>query len=52
MGDFLGTGNVATQQIGWTINKVKELIKDMIKNKVIDDWSEDERYHLLTAKGV
>ena len=52
MGDFLGTGNVATQQTGWTINKVKELIKDMIKNKVIDEWSEDERYHLLTAKGV
>ena len=24
----------------------------MIKNKVIDEWSEDERYHLLTAKGV
>ena len=24
----------------------------MIKNKIIDEWSEDERYHLLLAKGV
>ena len=34
------------------IDKVKELIRDLIENKVIDEWSEDERYHLLTSKGV
>jgi superfamily II DNA or RNA helicase len=51
-GDWLGTGTKATQQSGWSIQKVKELIRDLIKNKVIDEWSEDERYHLLLAKGV
>jgi SNF2-related domain/Phage-integrase repeat unit len=51
-GDWLGTKRKATQLIGWSVNKVKELIRDLIKNKVIDEWSEDERYHLLFAKGV
>jgi hypothetical protein len=51
-GDFLGTFRIADQITGWNIQKVKELIKDLIKNKVIDEWTADERYHLLTAKGV
>jgi superfamily II DNA or RNA helicase len=51
-GDWLGTGRIADQERGWSLQKVKELIKDLIKNNVIDEWSEDERYHLLTAKGV
>jgi hypothetical protein len=42
----------ATQRIGWSIQKVKELIKDLIKNKVIYEWSDDDRYHILAAKGV
>lgn len=51
-GDFLGTYRIADQITGMTIHKVKELIRDLIKNKVIDEWSADERYHLLTSKGV
>ena len=51
-GDWVGTGRKATQQIGWSIQKVKDLIKDLIRNKIIDEWSEDERYHLLLSKGV
>ena len=51
-GDFLGTYRIADQVTGMTIDKVKELIRDLIKNKVIDEWSADERYHLLTSRGV
>jgi hypothetical protein len=51
-GDFLGTGRISTQIAGWSIEKVKELIKDLIENKVIYEWSDDERYHLLLSKGV
>lgn len=51
-GGWLGTDREATQNVGWTIQKVKELIKDLIKNKVIDEWSKHERYHLLATKGV
>jgi len=32
-GDWLGTGTIATQQSGWSIERVKELIRDLIKNK-------------------
>ena len=51
-GDFLGTGREANKITGWTIQKVKELIKDLIENKVIYEWTDDERYHLLLSKGV
>ncbi|MGC2383122.1 MAG: integrase repeat-containing protein, partial [Nitrososphaeraceae archaeon] len=51
-GDWLGTGTIAPRIAGWSIENVKELIKDLIKNKVIDEWSENERYHLLLSKGV
>ncbi len=40
------------EEKNWSIKKVKELIKDLIKNNVIDEWSDDERYHLLFSKGV
>ena len=51
-GDFLGTGRIANKITGWTIQKVKEILKDLIENKVIYEWSDDERYHLLLSKGV
>lgn len=51
-GDWLGTGRKATQQLGWSIQKVKELIKNLIKNKIIDEWSDDERYHLLLEGSI
>jgi superfamily II DNA or RNA helicase len=51
-GDFLGTGRIANKITGWTIQKVKELVQDLIENKVIYEWSDDERYHLLLSKGV
>ena len=51
-GDFLGTGREANKITGWTIQKVKEILKDLIENKVIYEWSDDERYHLLLSKGV
>ena len=51
-GDWLGTGRISTQITGWSIDKIKELIKDLIENKVIYEWSDDERYHLLLSKGV
>jgi superfamily II DNA or RNA helicase len=51
-GDWLGTGSISTQISGWSIEKVKGLIKDLIENKVIYEWSDDERYHLLLSKGV
>ncbi len=51
-GDWTGTGRISDRIAGWTIQKVKELIKDLIRNNVIDEWSENERYHLLAAKGV
>ena len=52
-GDFLGTGIVATQDAGWSIEKVKELLRDLIKNKVIYQWNEDARlYKVLMTKGV
>jgi hypothetical protein len=51
-GDWLGTGTIAYTITGWSIEKVKEILKDMIKNKVIDEMSDDERYHILASKGV
>jgi hypothetical protein len=52
-GDFLGTGTLPSQEIGWSIEKVKELLRDLIKSKVIYQWSEDARlYKVLLTKGV
>jgi hypothetical protein len=34
-GDWLATGTVATQDIGWSIEKVKELLKSIIETRVI-----------------
>jgi hypothetical protein len=36
----------------WNIRRVKELIKDMIEHNILDDMSEDERYHILLHKGI
>ena len=44
---------MATQDAGWSIEKVKELLRDLIKSKVIYQWSEDARlYKVLLTKGV
>ena len=51
-GDFLGTGIVATQDMGWSIEKVKELLKSMIKTRIIYEWSEARLYKFLLTKGV
>ena len=52
MGDWLGTGNIATQQTGWTINKVKELLRALIESRAIYTWNEVDLYSLLHTKGV
>jgi hypothetical protein len=36
----------------WNISRVKELIKDMIEHDILDDMTEDERYHVLLHKGI
>ena len=52
-GDWLGTGTLPSQETGWSIEKVKELLRDLIKNKVIYQWNEDARlYKVLMTKGV
>jgi superfamily II DNA or RNA helicase len=52
MGDWLGTGNIATQQTGWTINKVKELLRALIESGIIYDWNEAVLFSLLNRKGL
>ena len=51
-GDFLGTGTIATQDTGWSIEKVKELLRSMIETKIIYEWSEARLYKFLLTKGV
>ena len=51
-GDFLGTGTIAPQYTGWSIEKVKELLRFMIETKIIYEWSEARLYKFLLTKGV
>ena len=51
-GDFLGNGTVASQYTGWSIEKVKELLRSMIETKVIYEWPEARLYPVLLTKGV
>ena len=39
-GDWLATGRVANQIKGWSIEKVKELLRGLIESKTIYDWDE------------
>jgi hypothetical protein len=36
----------------WHIQRVKEFLKDMIEHRILDDMTEDERYHILLHKGI
>jgi hypothetical protein len=51
-GDWLGTGRIADQERGWSLDKVKELIRDLIKSKAYENWPEDVRCHILLARGL
>jgi hypothetical protein len=51
-GDFLGTETRAPRETGWNIQKVKELLRDLIESKVIDTFSEVRLHNLLYSKGV
>ena len=39
-GDWLGTGRIANQIKGWSIEKVKELLGGLIESRAIYDWDE------------
>jgi len=49
-GDWLGTG--VTNPIKWPVQKVKELLRDLIKSKVIYQWDEAVLYSFLLRKGL
>lgn len=51
-GDWLGTGTLFSQDTGWSIENVKELLRSMIKSRVIYDWSDTRLYKFLLTKGV
>ena len=51
-GNFLGTGTAASQDTGWSIEKVKELLKSIIETRVIYEWPEARLYKFLLTKGV
>ncbi len=51
-GDFLGTGRIADQETGWSISKIKELLKHLIEGKVIYEWDEAVLYSLLLRRGL
>jgi hypothetical protein len=46
-GDWLGTGTIAHTITGMSISKVKVIVRDMLENKVFDEMSDIERYHIL-----
>ena len=51
-GDWLGTGRIADQERGWSIDKIKELLRSLIESRVIYQWSEARLYAFLLTKGV
>ena len=51
-GDWFGTGTRASQDTGWSIEKVKELLRSMIETKVLYEWPEGRLYPFLLTKGV
>jgi superfamily II DNA or RNA helicase len=51
-GDWLGTGSIAAQEKGWSILKVKELLRSLIESQIIYQWSEARLYKFLLTKGV
>jgi SNF2 family DNA or RNA helicase len=51
-GDWIGTGSIAAQEKGWSIDKVKELLRSLIESGIIYTWTEARLYGLLLTKGV
>ena len=51
-GDWLGTGSIADQVSGWSIEKVKGLLRALIETRSIYQWDEAVLYSLLLRKGV
>ena len=51
-GDFLGTGTEASQDTGWSIRKVKELLSDLIKSNIIYSWEEAVLYSFFLRRGL
>ena len=51
-GDWLGTWRKATQEAGWSIEKVKQLSKSLIESGIIYQWSEARLYRFLLTKGI
>jgi hypothetical protein len=51
-GDWLGTGRIADQKTGWSITKVKELLRALIQSGTIYQWSEAVLYSFLIRKGL
>ena len=51
-GDWLGTGRIANQVKGWSIEKVKELLGTLIDSRAIYEWDEAVLYSLLLRKGL
>jgi superfamily II DNA or RNA helicase/uncharacterized protein YjhX (UPF0386 family) len=51
-GDFLGTGRKADQETGWSIDRVKQLLRYLIESKIIYEWDEAVLYSLLLRRGV
>lgn len=52
LGDWLGTGRIADQKTGWSITKVKELLRALIQSGTIYQWSEAVLYSFLIRKGL
>jgi superfamily II DNA or RNA helicase len=51
-GDWIGTDSIAAQEKGWSIGKVKELLRSLIESGIIYTWTEARLYGLLLTKGV
>ena len=50
-GDWLGSGSVSTQNKGWSIFRVKELLKDLIESGIIYSFPDARLYALLNSRG-
>ena len=51
-GDWLGTGTISNQIKGWSIEKIKVLLRSLIESRIIYDWDEAVLYSFLSRKGV
>jgi hypothetical protein len=51
-GDWLGTWSKATREAGWSLEKVKELLRSLLESGIIYQWSEARLYKFLQTEGV